>query len=182
MAEAKSTLDKFDEDNRISETDLQAVQVKVNEAKELVAKAGGSCELEESIARAQEALTGAMTATKKEEMSVLSANAANAASEGARRLEKTVSNKGASGRSLTKVTSKVAEAQKALGTVALNEVYGDGTNAEQLSAASVHVDSALQALDQEIKEADGDLATELKEVKTTIEKAAINLEKRTSFK
>ena len=40
MAEAKSTLDKFDEDNRISETDLQAVQVKVNEAKELVAKAG----------------------------------------------------------------------------------------------------------------------------------------------
>lgn len=40
--EAKSTLDQFDESNRISETDLQDLQRKVDQAKELVAKADGN--------------------------------------------------------------------------------------------------------------------------------------------
>jgi chromosome segregation ATPase len=180
IEEAKSSLDKFNEANRISEADLQAVQAKVNEAKELVGRAGGSRDVEESIARAEEALASAMTATKKESMANLAADAATAASDGARAMKKTASSTG--GRNLTKVTSNVSEAEKALGAVALKEVYGDGANAKDLKAANATVDFALKALDEEIKVADGDLAAELKEVKSNMEKAAINLVKRTSFK
>lgn len=182
IEEAKFSLDKFDEANRISEDDLKAVQAKVNQAKELVAKAGGSRDVEESIARAEEALASAMTATKKDEMANLAADAATAAADGARSLKKTVSGNGASGRNLTKVTSNVSEAEKALGAVAFVDVYGEGANSKELTAANAIVDSALKALDEEIQVADGDLAAELKDVKLNIEKAAINLEKRASFK
>jgi hypothetical protein len=182
IEEATSTLDKFDEANRITGEDLQAVQAKVDQAKDLVAKAGGSGDVEKSIASAEEAIASAMAATKKDDMANLAADAASAASDGARRLEKTVSSKGASGRNLTKVTSNVAEAEKALGAVALVEVYGDGAKDADINAANATVGSALKALDEEIKAADGDLAAELKEVKATMEKAAVSLEKRTSFK
>ncbi len=183
IEEAKSTLDKFDgEANRITAADLQAIQSKVDQAKALVIEAGGSQDIEERIAAAEEALAGAMTATKTADMANLVAGAAASASDGARRLEKAVSSKGAGGRDLTKVTSNVSEAEKALGTVALNEVYGNGANDDELKAANTTVDSALKALDEEIKGADGELATELKEVKATLEKAAVSLEKRASFK
>lgn len=182
IQEAKVFLDTFDEANRISEADLQAVQAKINKAKGLVSKAGGSRDIEASIASAEEAIAGAMVATKKDEMANLAADAATAASAGARRLEKTVSSTGASGRNLTKVTSNVSEAEEALGVIALNEVYGDGATAEDLKAANSNVGSALKALDEEIKVADGDLAAELQEVQSNIKKAAINLEKKTSFK
>ncbi|KAH7621549.1 hypothetical protein NADE_006810 [Nannochloris sp. 'desiccata'] len=118
-----------------------------------------------------------MAATKKDGLSSLAADAATAASDGARRLEKTVP----SGRNLAKVTSNVSEAEKALGSIALNEVYDDGADSKEIVGASDKVNSALKALDEEISAVDGELAEELKEVKLNMEEAAINLEKRNSF-
>ncbi|KAG7668484.1 hypothetical protein KSW81_005251 [Nannochloris sp. 'desiccata'] len=132
---------------------------------------------EESIAHAEEAIAGDMAATKKDGLSSLAADAATAASDGARRLEKTVP----SGRNLAKVTSNVSEAEKALGSIALNEVYDDGADSKEIVGASDKVNSALKALDEEISAVDGELAEELKEVKLNMEEAAINLEKRNSF-
>ncbi|KAL4514789.1 hypothetical protein Ndes2526B_g03884 [Nannochloris sp. 'desiccata'] len=86
-----------------------------------------------------------------------------------------------SGRNLAKVTSNVSEAEKALGSIALNEVYDDGADSKEIVGASDKVNSALKALDEEISAVDGELAEELKEVKLNMEEAAINLEKRNSF-